>query len=360
MRAKERVTVAMRNGVPDCVPVIPQICIPHAVSALEMDFENTLLEVVRNPLLMNQITFECVKQYGVDGIRAWIPPDPLGVIKVDGRWYGQDPASGQRLGLVDFQGGGGVLPVEEPTLHNDEDIDRIPVVPAADVLKSGRLDGIRDIITEAGDDCFIISAPGAFTVEYLTFVRGKEQAMIDLMDNPEFCHKAQEKALQVAIQKGLALAEIGVDAILIADTFGGVISPRQFEEFCVPYIRRFVEALKGCGALIYLHICGNSCGILEMMADTGVDCIEPLDPLGGVVVSNAKERVGSRVALMGGVNTVALAHGTLQKVRDECSRCLGEGAIGGGYILAAGDMLPTETSKEKVEAMISTARSCRY
>ena len=35
-----------------------------------------------------------------------------------------------------------------------------------------------------------------------------------------------------------------------------------------------------------------------------------------------------------------------------CRRCLSEGAPGGGYILAAGDMLPTETSKEKVEAMI--------
>ena len=36
------------------------------------------------------------------------------------------------------------------------------------------------------------------------------------------------------------------------------------------------------GLKIYLHICGNSNPILEMMASTGVDAIEPLDPLGGV------------------------------------------------------------------------------
>ena len=325
-----------------------------------MDFEHTLLDAVRDPFLMNKITFECVKQYGVDGIRAWIPADPLDVIKVDGQWYGRDPATGRRLGLVDFQGGGGDLPSEEPSVFSDEDIERIPIIPAQDILKSGKLDGIRAIINEAGDDYFVISAPGAFTVEYLTFARGKEQAMMDLMDNPKFCHKAQEKALQVAIQQGLALAEIGIDAIMIADTFGGVISPKQFNEFCLPYFTRFVKAIRGRGPLIYLHICGNARGILEMMADTGVDCIEPLDPLGGVEVRNAKERVGNRVALMGGVNTVKLAHGTLQDVVDDCRRCLAEGAPGGGYILAAGDMLPTETSREKVAAMVSAARSYRY
>ena len=41
-------------------------------------------------------------------------------------------------------------------------------------------------------------------------------------------------------------------------------------------------------------------------------------------------------------------------------RCLTEGAPGGGYILAAGDMLPTETSREKAEAMLELARNYRY
>ena len=161
-----------------------------------------------------------------------------------------------------------------------------------------------------------------------------------------------------------ALTEIGIDGLLLGDTFGGVVGPNGFKEFFLPYFQRFVAEMRGrYGArcpIIYLHICGNSTRLLELMADTGVDCIEPLDPLGGVIVKDAKQRVGRRVALMGGVHTVKLAHGTLAEVEQDIQRCLHEGAPGGGYVLACGDMLPTETSREKVEAMLSAARSYTY
>ncbi|KKM62796.1 hypothetical protein LCGC14_1518050 [marine sediment metagenome] len=42
------------------------------------------------------------------------------------------------------------------------------------------------------------------------------------------------------------------------------------------------------------------------------------------------------------------------------ARCLSEGAPGGRYILAAGDMLPTETSREKVELMLEMSNTWSY
>lgn len=357
MTPRQRMATAMAGGIPDCVPFLPQICVPHAVRALGLDFESTLLDVIRNPLRMNAITFECVKMYGVAGLRAWVPPDPLDVVKVDGTWYGRDPDTGKRLGRVDFKGGGEVLPSDEPVINSREDIDAIRVVPAEELVRSGKLDGVRAIIEEAGDDYFVVSTPPGFAVEYLTSTRGKQQALMDLIDRPDFCHRAMEKATDVAIQWAHALVEIGIHALLIADVFGGVMSPAHFGEFCVPYFKRFVRTLKGRGPLIYMHICGNSTGIFELMADTGVHCIEPLDPLGGVKVSDAKRRVGRRVALMGGLDTRLLAHGTLEQVRADAVRCLGEGMPGGGYILACGDMLPTETSAEKVRMLLEMCRT---
>lgn len=370
----------MSRGIPDRVPVIPQICIPHAARMLGMDYESTVLETIRNPALINKYDFLCAKEYGVDGMRAWLVPDPLDVVKIDGVWFGRDPRTGEKLGPVDFEGGGGVVPSEDPTIHQaDEIAGKIPVLSAEEILKSGKLDSIKMIIKEGGEDLFVIGAPGCFTVEKITFLRGKAQAMMDLMDDPDFCHKIMERSLAAAIQRSFALAAIGIDALYIGETFGGVISPDQFKEFCFPYFKRFAQAIKGLpalsvaaglpnqghgdqgkGPLVYLHICGNSAKILEMMAETGVDCIEPLDPLGGVKIADAKKRVGHRVALMGGVHTVKLAHGTLQEVVDDCRRCLSEGAPGGGYLLAAGDMLPTETSREKVEAMINAAKKYKY
>lgn len=360
MRGKERVRIAMSGGQPDCVPFIPQICVPHAVCMLGLDFESTLLDVVRNPQRMNRLTFDCVRAYGVDGLRCWIPSDPLDVVNVDGIWYGQNPDTGQQLGRIDFEGGGGILPSETPEITTDEDIDSISVPTVDEILTSGKLDGIKDIIHEAGEDYFVISAVPPFFFEYLTCVRGKVQAMLDIIDRPDFCHRVLEKKYQSALAYARAFEAIGVDGIMLGDTFGGVIAPGQFQEFSLDYMTRFIREMHDSDVLFYMHVCGHSSHLFERMADTGIDCIEPLDNVAGVQVYDAKERVGRRVALMGGVNTVKLARGTLDEVIDDGRRCLTEGAPGGGYLLACSDMLPTETSPEKVRALTRLAHAYSY
>ena len=364
MNAKERVSAAMRRGTPDCVPLIPQICHPHALRFFGLDFKEAILDCVRHPERVNELQFDCARAYGVDGVRVWPVKASLDTVEIDGVWHGRDLVTGEIKGVVDFHGGGWVIAKDRILLQTEEDIDAIPVRSPEEILASGELACVRRLLEAAGDDRFLISVPGPFTVEFLTLHRGKQQALADLIERPDFCHRAMEKALAVSTANALALAAIGIDAIMIADTYGGVIGPERFKEFCASYFRRFVAALTAelgeRRPLIYLHICGNSSGILELMADTGIDCIEPLDPLGGVAVGDAKRRVGNRVGLMGGVNTVALARGSLAQVREDVNRCLNEGAPGGGYILAAGDMLPTETSPEKVEAMLEAAHAWQY
>lgn len=357
MTSKQRVKTAMSGGTPDRVPIIPQICHPHAIRALGLDFRRTIIEAVQDPYLVNRLDLECCRTYGVDGIRIWIPADPVRVLDDGEHAWGLDE-HGDKIGRVDFEGGGGIVPLEEtPALHTDQDVDDIPVPSADELLRTEKFQSIKRIVDQARDEFFLITPPGAFTFEYVTFMRGKQQALMDLMERPEFALRMIDKATRVAIQHAIALARVGIDGLYLGDTFGGLIGPALFEEFCVPAVKRLVAALKPYSVLTYLHICGNSTKLFELMADTGVDCIEPLDPLGGVVVADAKRRVGHRVALMGGVNTLALAHGTLEEVIESAKTCIREGAPGGGYILAAGDMLPTETSREKVEAMIEVAKT---
>jgi len=356
MNSKERVKIAMSGGVPDRVPVIPQICPPHAIRALGMDFRKTIIATLKNPFLANKLDLDCCRSYGVDGIRIWIPADPIDILDDGENAWGLDER-GRKIGRVDFKGGGGIVtPEEKAVFESNEDVDKIEVLSADELVKTEKFQSIKKIVDEAKDEFFLIGVPGPFTFEYVTFMRGKEQAMIDIMERPDFVKKIIDKGTEISIQQSIALARIGMDALYIGETFGGLIGPDLFKEFCVPAFKRFVKILKQYDVLLYLHTCGNSTKLFELMADTGVDCIEPLDPLGGVVIADAKRRVGHRVALMGGVNTVTLAQGALDEVVEDCKRCIKEGAPGGGYVLAAGDMLPTETSKEKVEAMMDVAK----
>jgi uroporphyrinogen-III decarboxylase len=329
--------------------------------ALGMPFRETVIKCLGEPRLVNRLQLECARMYGVDGVRVWMTAPAVEVVDDGENAWQIDPETGEKVGRVDFYGGGGIVPLEEkPTIRDEEDIEAQEVRSADELLKSEPFQSIEETVADGGNELCMIGAPGAVSFAQVTLMRGKEQAFLDIIERPEFAKRIIDKGVEIAIQNAVAYVKAGIDALYIGDTYGGVIGPRFFREFCVPSIRRFCEAMRGYGVPIYLHICGNSSSLFELMAESGVDCIEPLDPLGGVSIADAKRRVGHRVALMGGVNTVLLAHGTLDEVREDCRRCLTEGAPGGGYILAAGDMLPTETSKEKVEAMVAAAANCRY
>lgn len=348
----------MSGGIPDRVPVIPQICHPHAIRALGMDFRKTVVEALKNPLQVNRLNLDCCREYGVDGIRIWIPADPMDIFDDGEHAWQLDKKTGERIGRVDFMGSGGVIPIDDkPIISSNKDVREIEVLDSGRLLKTEKFSSIKKIIDEAREEFFMIGVPHVFTFQYVTSMRGKQQAMMDLIESRDFVREIIDKGTEISIQQSIALTKIGVDALYIGDTFGGLIGPELFKEFCVPAFKRFVETLKEYDILIYMHICGNSTQLFELMADTGVDCIEPLDPLGGAVIADAKRRVGRQVALMGGVNTLTLARGRLEEVIEDCKRCIREGAPEGGYILAAGDMLPTETSKEKVHAMIHTAKT---
>ena len=79
-----------------------------------------------------------------------------------------------------------------------------------------------------------------------------------------------------------------------------------------------------------------------------------MDPLGGVEVADAKARIGGKVALMGGVNTLTLNSGTRDEVMAEAIKVCRQGGPH-GYILAAGDMVPPETPLENLQAMVDVA-----
>jgi len=151
--------------------------------------------------------------------------------------------------------------------------------------------------------------------------------------------------------------DVGIDAFYIGDaaSSASLISPKHFAEFSLPAYQEFCRRFADRDVLIYLHVCGNSSPILELMADSGVHCIEPLDTLAGVSVADAKRRVGDRVVLMGGVHTMILCSGSPDEVRQDAIRCCLEGGPE-GYILATADMVPPETPLANLEAMVAVAR----
>lgn len=355
---------AMSGGPADRVPTMPQICHPHTINILCDDYRKGIVRAAEEPAWVLPLAIEIAERYRVDGLRLFVPRNPVRVVDDGESMIAFDPKTGERLGRIDIFGGGGVYYDTPPfPVETADDLGILPRPRTDDLLATDGFVRLREAIEQAhAKGLFVASSTSGFTMDYLTRCRGSQQALMDLVLNGDLISRIMDVALAGAIECGKALVACGVDALYIGDasSSGSLISPKHFEQFCFPRYRVLVEELHRHNVLIYLHICGNSRPILEMMADTGVDCIEPLDPLGGVSVADAKQRVGHRVALMGGVNTLTILQGTPERVYEEALACCRAGAPNGGYILAAGDMVPDFSPEENVNALVRAARDSVY
>lgn len=362
---RERMKIAMQKGIPDRVPTMPQICYGHAVSIFYHDYREGIAEVLRKPQKALELVLKAAQYYGVDGLRLFVPGKRVEVSDNGKKMLAKDFKTGDIIGRVDVDGGGGIIP-EKPvySIKDISDIDKIPNLSYRNLLESDSYQILKKYIEKAhrNNQFFVASAPPGFTVNYLASIRGKEQALFDLIENSKLTEKIMDKGLEIAIEHGKALVKSGVDAICIGDPLSSasVISPSIFEKFCYPRFKRFCHELKSYRVLIYLHICGNAMPLMEMMADTGVNCVEPLDPLGGVKLEKIKGMVGNKVSLMGGVNILTILNGTPDSVYKEALDCCNKAGKKGGYILAAGDMVPDLTPQKNLKSLVKAASDFVY
>ena len=356
---RELMRAAMRRQPTPRIPTMPQICHDAPVriyaEADGRDWIDGMKRCLEEPAAIYDYVIRLVEEVDCDGLRLFVQPEPMKMQRVDDDLIAYDPESGDRLGKIDLHGGGHLVldrpPAPVETLEDAKKrLDEI--VESFTDEKMEMLRGARERVPER----FVAGAPGGITLDTYTALRGREQSYIDLYERPDFVHAVLDMQAEAVIKKAEKLLRTGIDVFYIGDpaASASLISPKHFEEFCMEPYRRFCKHFKDRDILIYLHICGNSAPILEMMADTGVHVIEPLDPLGGVSVADAKRRVGDRVALMGGVDTVMLSRGTPEEVRAEAIQKCREGGPH-GYILAAGDMVPPDTTMENLRALVDVA-----
>ena len=130
------------------------------------------------------------------------------------------------------------------------------------------------------------------------------------------------------------------DAILISSAFAGAgfISRDMYREFVLPYERRVVEAIHEFGIPAYTHTCGAIGDRLDLMAETGLDGIDTLDPppLGTVDLAQAKAEFGQRLFFKGNLDAVnEMLYADDARFRQAVLDRLRIGKPGSGYILSS-------------------------
>jgi MtaA/CmuA family methyltransferase len=186
-------------------------------------------------------------------------------------------------------------------------------------------------------------------------LRGVMPFMFDLMDDPAYAGELMDRCVEVAIDFARAQVTAGVDTVGIGDAIASQIDPGTYEALIQPREKRLVEAIRGMGAFVKLHICGNVTHLLPGIADLGVDVLDLDHP---VDLAVARAAVGERVVLTGNLDPVSVVRfGTPEGIRAAVAEAYAR--AGDPYMVNAGCEIPAGTPHENLRALCEPMRPDR-
>ena len=182
-----------------------------------------------------------------------------------------------------------------------------------------------------------------------------------LYQRPDLLHHILAVNATAVIAYLNAQIEAGAQAVMIFDTWGGVLSHAAFHQFSLAYTARVVAGLKrehdGMRVPSIVFTKGGG-GWLESIVACGCDALG-LDWT--VDIGDAHARVGARVALQGNLDPAVLLS-TPAVIERECSVILERYGRNHGHVFNLGHGISQHTPPEHVAALIEAVRglSGRY
>ncbi|PXV52106.1 uroporphyrinogen decarboxylase [Dyella jiangningensis] len=168
---------------------------------------------------------------------------------------------------------------------------------------------------------------------------------------PALAHRLLDTLAQAVAAYLIAQAEAGAQALMIFDTWGGLLGPAPFREFSLRHMAQVVEALKAHPASRELPVILFSKGAgqhLSAMADTGCAA---LGVDWTIDLSDARQAVAGRVALQGNLDPAILLADP-EVIRREVRRVLDSYGNHPGHVFNLGHGITPEVNPEHVKVLV--------
>jgi len=325
MDSRTRVLTALRGGTPDRAPVVEWAINSGVIKALGCT-DN----------------FDLVERFGLDGItifpnenKSWIDHDTY----VD-EWGVTKRRADEEVSM----------PIAEPLASAADLLHYVPPDPLAAHHFCTLDQAVKHF---GGSKAVFFQCRDVFSIP--RYLRGTAQILEDILLDPSLIADLVQLSLAYNIaQAGEALRR-DADAILLSDDYayntGPMFSPAVFDRCFREGLGKIVDAVHHAGGLVVKHSDGNLMPLLDAMVSTGIDALDPIDPLGGMSVAGVRARYPD-LPLKGGVPLSDLSSSTPSKVAWEAARCLKESG-GRGYILSSSNSISGAVKPENFLAMLA-------
>ena len=333
MTGQERFMTALRREQPDRVPLWELIVNQPVIAALYGD--------------ISYLDFaEAEDHDGVTIFEDWRPTAQISGDTVRDEWgiVWRTPASS--IPYV----------VEHPIQAEADQIGYSAPDPDADY----RLDSLQDAVERfKGQRAIVFLGHDGF--EFSHYLRGMDKLLMDYVLNPDFVHRLARMVTDYKTQVLRRAAQLGADVLLTGDDYAHrlapLMSPEHFAEFVLPYLQECVDVAKDAGVPFIKHTDGNLWPILDMIVDTGIDCLDPLEPLASMDIGAVKEKYGDRIAVAGNVDcSELLCRDTPEQVVEAVKETIAKGSGGGGHIMASSNSIHPAVKPENYQAMVQATR----
>jgi len=294
-------------------------------------------------------------------IAAQVTIQPVDIIDVDAAIIFSDilvipEAMGMKLEIEEGKG-----PIFHNPLKNESDIDSLKCLDPFKDLKFV-LDAVSLTKKEINGRVPLIGFCGSPWTLLTYMVEGKGSKNFSeikkfIYNEPKLAHKALNLLADSAADYLNAQIESGADAVQIFDTWGGILSQDDFEEFSLLYILKIIDELKRKDEPVIVFAKGIHYK-LRKLAKCGADVIG-LDWT--MDLGKVRNKIGDDAALQGNLDPSAL-YGSKEKIKEETIKILESFGEGNGHIFNLGHGILPDVDPGKVKYLVKVVKeeSKRY
>lgn len=299
----------------------------------------SFMDLCKNKELASEVTLQPLERYPLDAAILFSDiltiPDAMG------------------LGLRFAEGEG---PIFDNPIKTQADVDRLFVPDMGSDLKYV-MDAVSTIRTDLNGRVPLIGFSGSPWTLATYMVEGGSSKQFGkvkgmMFEQPKMMHQILEVLADSVTAYLNAQIEAGAQAVQIFDTWGGLLTPRDYKAFSLDYMAKIVDGLikekdgRKVPCILYTKGGGQW---LPQMADAGADCLGidwTMD------LADARAQVGDRVALQGNMDPTVL-YASPERVRQEVKSVLESYGKGTGHVFNLGHGIHPGIDPETVDAFIN-------
>jgi uroporphyrinogen decarboxylase len=190
---------------------------------------------------------------------------------------------------------------------------------------------------------------------------GYANLLMAIAAEPELVKKVVGLSVELNLEYAKECARCGADFVMTGDDYASterpLMSPKSFRELFYPGLKQVFQGFKDAGLMTIKHTDGNIGPLLDMIVDVPMDCLDPIDPLGGLEIGEMKRKYGRRFAMKGNVDcTRTLPFGSVEDVVRETKEVIRKAAEGGGLIVSSSNSIHSKVQPGNYLAMLNTIR----